>query len=250
MTDISADAKIHPMSGSIPEKRKLRYELLCAWCGIIFSVGYTLSLSVFNQFVPPASPNLSAVELTRFYMEHRDGIKLGSTLGSVFGAFLLPWTALVSIQMARIEGSWPVLSVLQGIANAVSALIFSLIPLFWIAIVYRDNPNPEIVLALNDLSWILFCVGYPVTTFAFLAIGIVGLNDANTPRLFPPWLCYFTMFTGLIWVFNDAIPYTKTGPLAWDGLVTYYVLFTCWLGGHFLMAIYTILEVRRRITAG
>ena len=86
------------------------------------------------------------------------------------------------------------MSVLQAIANAVSALIFSLIPLFWIAIVYRDHPNPEIVLAFNDLSWILFCVGYPVTTFAFLAIGIVGLNDTNTPRLFPPWLCYFTIF--------------------------------------------------------
>lgn len=79
MKAISADPTIQQIAGSMSEKTKLKYELLCAWCGIIFSVGYTLSLSVFNQFVPPASPNLSALELTHFYMEHRDGIKLGST---------------------------------------------------------------------------------------------------------------------------------------------------------------------------
>ncbi|HZZ51035.1 MAG TPA: hypothetical protein VFE65_29430 [Pseudonocardia sp.] len=229
------------------ERLKLWYELACAWCGMIFAVGYTASLAFVAGFLPPASPNLDKAHLAQYFVDHHSGVAVGATLASIFGAFLLPWSAQLTIQMARIEGARPVLSIVQGFGNAVTSLIITAVPLFWVTMTYRTDASPDSIQTLNDLSWIFYCMSYMLTTFAWIAMGLVGLAEKSKPRLFPPWVCFLSIITGLLWIFNDAIPFTKVGPLAWDGLITYYLLFTLWLGGHFITAICTILEVRRRM---
>jgi hypothetical protein len=228
-------------------KAKLRHELICAWSGIIFVATYVVCLGLIAGFLPPPSPNLSAPEIAAFWARNHDRIVAGATAASLFGVLLLPWSAQMAIMMARIEGPSPVLTIIQAMGGALTGWIMVSVPVTWLVATYRPAIDPGVLQSLTDSAWMTLCVTYAVTTVQFWAIGLVGLADTSAKPLFPRWLCWYTLFAGAIWVCNDAIPYHKTGPFAWDGAITLYTLFTVWLTATLLLSLYMIKDVRARI---
>ncbi|MBL6752214.1 MAG: hypothetical protein ISP90_16970 [Nevskia sp.] len=229
-------------------KTKLHYELICSWSGILFVVTYVACLGGIAGFLPPPSPNLSAEAMGQHWADHHDGIVLGATLASAFGVLLLPWSAQLSVMLARIEGPGPVLSIVQGMGGALTGWIMVSTPILWLAAAYRPAIPAALVQSLTDSAWMTLCMTYAVTTVQFWAIGLVGLADTSPHPLFPRWLCWLTLFTGTIWIVNDAIPYHKTGPLAWDGAITLYTLFSFWLGTSLLISVYMVRKVSSRLS--
>ena len=43
--------------------------------------------------------------------------------------------------------------------------------------------------------------------------------------MFPRWVCGWAIFAGLSFIPISAMPFFKTGPLAWNGLITFWALF-------------------------
>jgi hypothetical protein len=230
-------------------KTKLLYESICSWSGVAFVVTYIVCLAFIAGFLPPPSPNFSAEAMGQHWANHHDGIVLGATLASAFGVLLLPWSAQLCIMLARIEGQGPVLTIIQGMGGALTGWIMVSTPILWLAAAYRPAIPPALVQSLTDSAWMTLCMTYAVTTVQFWAIGLVGLADTSARPLFPRWLCWLILITGTMWVFNDAIPYHKTGPLAWDGAITLYTLFSFWLGTSLLISVYMIRDVRFRLRA-
>jgi len=85
--------------------------------------------------------------------------------------------------------------------------------------------DPNAIRTLNDLGFILFNITYAVTSVQAIAAGLVGLADKSPLPVFPRWVCCWAIFTGLSFVPLTAMPFFKTGPLAWNGAISFWSLF-------------------------
>jgi len=179
--------------------------------------------------MPPASPNLSAPDLAGFFAQHHEAILLGNSVAAAIAVLWIPWTAQLTVVMWRIEGSSPVLTIVQVIGGALTAWVLMFCPAIWAVAAFRPDIDPTTIRMLNDLGFILFNVTYAVTSVQAIAAGIVGLADDSATPVFPRWVSYWAIFTGLSFIPITAMPFFKTGPLAWNGAITFWALFGTYL---------------------
>ena len=206
-------------------RTSLKYQLLAAQCGLVFEVLYTFFWAGLGHNLPPASPNLSASDLAAFFAQHHEAILLGNSIAALVGALWIPWTAQLTIVMWRIEGSSPVLTIVQVIGGALTAWVLMFCPAIWAVAAFRPDIDPSTIRMLNDLGFILFNITYAVTSVQAIAAGTVGLADESATPVFPHWVCYWAIFAGLSFIPISAMPFFKTGPLAWNGAITFWGLF-------------------------
>jgi cytochrome c-type biogenesis protein CcmH/NrfF len=92
--------------------------------------------------------------------------------------------------------------------------------------------NIEITHRFNDMAWMLF-IGPVCTIFVQgMAITIAILSDKSEQPVLPRWLGWFNLWAQIIYLPGILIPYFKSGPLAWNGLLAFWipvVVFTVWL---------------------
>jgi hypothetical protein len=58
-----------------------------------------------------------------------------------------------------------------------------------------------------------------------IAAGLVGLADKSERPVFPRWVCGWAIFAGVSFIPLTAMPFFRTGPLAWNGLLSFWTLF-------------------------
>jgi len=202
-----------------------RFQLIAASCGILFDLFYGGSWAVLGHNLPPASPALGAADLATFYQHHDGAILLGNALACLFAAMWIPWTAQLMLTMQQIEGDFPVLSVVQAIGGGITSWAFIFCPAIWAAAAYRPQTDPMITQALNDVGFFLFNLTYSATSLQAISAGIVGLTDKSPEPVFPRWVSWWAIGTGLVFVPISLMPFSKTGPFAWNGLVTFWIGF-------------------------
>ncbi|MEA2647615.1 MAG: hypothetical protein QOG61_50, partial [Candidatus Binataceae bacterium] len=95
----------------------------------------------------------------------------------------------------------------------------------WATAAFRPESDPNLVRSLNDLGFILFNITYAVTSVQAIAAGPVGLADKSARPVFPRWVSWWAIFAGLSFIPLTAMPFFKTGPLAWNGLLSFWTLF-------------------------
>ncbi|HWS63447.1 MAG TPA: hypothetical protein VN325_11895 [Steroidobacteraceae bacterium] len=229
------------------EKTSLKYQMLCAWSGPLFLVAfiYFWGMMGFNLPAPP-SPALGAGELAARYVEHLGGIRVGFLVSMIVMTLYIPWTAVLSVQMMRIEGRSPVLAFIQLIGGALTVPVVSISSVFWVAAAYRPERAPEITQALTDSGWLIIDTLWACTTWQMVAAAVAGLHDKSAKPLFPRWLCFVTIFCGLSFAPATMTGILKTGPFAWDGVLSFYFPYFCWLFWFAFASVYMILEVARR----
>jgi hypothetical protein len=206
-------------------KQSLKYQLLAAQCGFAFEILYTIFWAGFGHNLPPASPNLSAQDLASFFTQHHNAILFGNCMAALVGVLWIPWTAQLTVVMLRIEGSSPVLTIIQLIGGVLTAWVVMFCPAIWATAAFRPQIDANTVRMLNDLGFIVFNVTYAGTSVQAIAAGVVGLADKSSIPVFPRWVSYWAIFTGLSFLPITAMPFFKTGPLAWNGAITFWALF-------------------------
>lgn len=199
--------------------------MLAAESGFAFEVLFTIFWAGFGHNLPPASPSLSAPQLATHFLMHHNSILFGNSMAALVAVLWIPWTAQLAVVMWRIEGSNPVLTIIQLIGGALTAWVLMFCPAIWAVAAFRPDADPNIVRALNDLGFILFNVTYAVTSVQAMAAGLVGLADKSARPLFPRWVCYWAIFTGISFVPLTVMPFFKRGPLAWNGVICFWTLF-------------------------
>jgi hypothetical protein len=205
---------------------------MCAWCGPVCAVLWLFGFWVFAGFVPPPSPNSSAEEIARMFQHDTNSIRFGLLLLMFAGALYGPWTAVIAVQMKRIEGRYSPMAYTQLALGAVFVLVFILPVMIWQSAAYRPFGSPELIQRMNDTAWFMF-LG-PVSTILVqgLAIGIAFLSDRRTPPVLPRWLGFFSIWAVILFLPGALIVFFKDGPFAWNGLFAWWIplpVFTVWM---------------------
>ena len=95
----------------------MRNELLCAWSGIVFVLLFMLGFWPLANFLPPPLPSASATEIAAMYQQHAVQIRLGLVLMVIAWALIIPFVAVISIQLNRIQGGPSALSFLYPVGE-------------------------------------------------------------------------------------------------------------------------------------
>ncbi len=229
------------------ERLSLRYQLISAWCGPAFLVTFVIFWGVIGQNLPNPSPALSATDLAARYSVHLNDIRFGFIMSLIVIVLYMPWSALLATQMARIEGKFPVMAWLQLLGGGLTVMVVSFSAFFWVTAAFRPDRDPALIQLLTDLGWLCIDLQYACTTLQMVAAALVGLGDKSKIPLFPRWVCFLTIWCGLSFIPASLTGVLKTGPFAWDGVLSYYFPYLCWLGWFTIASTFMIKEVRRRI---
>ena len=225
----------------------LKWQWAAAWSGVVFVVLYGVFWACFGLNLPPVSPSMSAVDLANHYVQHHSTIIFGQCMAATIAVLYAPWTAQMALTVARIEGASPVIALCVLFGGTLTTWIVIFCPAMWAAAAYRPNTDPAIIRAINDVTFISFNVTYMVITLQAVLVGIAGLMDKSANRVFPRWVSYWAIFTGLSFVPDTVTPMVTSGPMAWNGLVTYWL----GLGTYFVwiisMAYCMAAEAKRRM---
>jgi hypothetical protein len=231
------------------EAQNLRWQWISAWCGPVFVVLFLLFWGVIGGNLPPAGPSLSADDIAAYYRANTMGIRIGFVGAVVFMCLYMPWSAVLSARMARVEGAMRTLSYLQLIGGALTVMVVSMSAACWIAAAFRPERNPEITQMLHDLGWLTIDQLYFCTTLQMIAAAVVGLYDKSEARLFPRWACWYAIWAGFTFLPASLTAFVKQGAFAWSGIGSYYFPYFAWLSWFGLFSFYLIRGINRERAA-
>lgn len=207
-------------------------QMLCVWAGPVMVFGWIASFVLLARFIPPPSPGRTPEQLVEMYSENTGSIRLGLMLTMFASALLVPFAAVISAQMRRIEGDRAVLAPTQLISGGLLALEFIIPLMIWQTAAYRPEIDPTVIRMLNDLGWIMFVGVISSAVVEFTCIGLVILADQRNTGVFPRWAGYFNLWVALLVAPAGLVPFFKHGPFAWNGIFSFFmpmVVFAAWV---------------------
>jgi hypothetical protein len=227
------------------ERQNLRWQLICAWCGPAFVLLFVTFWGWIGGNLPPAGPSLSAEEIAAYYRANSVTIRVGFAGAVVFMCLYMPWSAVLSARMARIEGQMRSLAYLQLIGGALTVMVVSMSAAFWIAAAFRAERAPEITQMLHDMGWLTIDQLYFCTTLQMIAGAVVGLYDTSERPLFPRWVCWYAIWAGFTFLPASLTAFVKNGAFAWSGIGSYYFPYFAWLSWFGLFSFYLIRSINQ-----
>ena len=185
--------------------------------GALFLIAYFM----FPVLTTPMSPLMSPEAVAEFFNNNLTSIRGVVIFANLIGASLVPFFALIAVHMLRIANSSPVFAYSYIIAVGVSLSAFILADYCWGVAVFRPDRDPQLISLLNDMAWFFFItpVGLLVVQNICLALSIY--LDAQQEPIFPRWVAHFNLVTAILMVPGAFAVMYKTGPLAWDGSLSF-----------------------------
>ena len=207
----------------LPTTAHIKTQLISLWTVPVFGAVLLVAFLAFPGFFPPMSPELSADQVAAFYADNRGMIWFSMITFNICGMMLLPLFMVVVVQMKRMATQSHVFAYCYLTAAVSGATLFALADIFFLVATFRPGRNPELVMLLNDMAWIIFIapVGALVAMNLILAVAI-GFDDGPN-RVFPRWVGYYSLATGLAMAPAVGAAIFRSGPLAWDGAVSFWL---------------------------
>ena len=213
------------MKNQFPQK-------LGAWSGIIAIGIWLVALWPLTHYLPPPSPALPTSEVAILYASNSVGIRLASILALFAISFTTLFYGTISAQMRQMEGTVPVWTYVQMLNGLLSLVGFVTLAILWATAAYRPGRSPEIVQAFHDESFLLYAMVAPPACLQLVAIGCAVFGDVNPIPLYPRWVAYFTIWTGILFLPGVFACMFTTGPFAWNGILSFWIpliAFGLWL---------------------
>jgi hypothetical protein len=216
----------------------------CAWCGPAQMVIFLIGFWAVARFMPPLSPTLDPDHAAAVFRDHSLAIRIGMLITFYAGALSVPWVAAITVQLKRVEGGvhTPLAYTQLGL-GCLLPLEFIVSLYFFATAAFRADRDPKIVQVLMDLGWLpLTGLVYTVVIQA-IVIGAAILMDKRDEPIFPRWSGYFNIMCGLLMSPAGFDLFFKTGPLAWNGLIAWWLLvfvYFVWVIGNIVLVLKAI----------
>jgi len=226
-----------------------RAQRICAWSGIALILLFFLGFWVIAGFMPPPNPLADGSQLAATYIHHTGKIQAGLMIG-MFAIGLLPlWSAVLTVQMKRIEGRNSVWAYAQLAFGATAPLIF-IFPMFlWETIAFRPHQSPELVRFASDTAWLPFVAFVETGVPWLMVVGAAILGDRQQLPIFPRWSGHYCFVAGALITPGTTALFVKKGPFAWDGAISFWMViidFAVWL---IVMTVLLLRAINRQASA-
>ena len=205
--------------------RRADGEMLLVWTLPVLGGLWLSAFLLFPGFVQPMSPAWTAEQVAAFYRdpENLPRIRYSMILFNWFAVGLIPILALIVLQVRRMAHRTPIFSYSLLACAAGGPTIFLMANLFWLLAAFRPTRDPQLTMLFNDLAWVTFStqVGFLIAQSVILALAI-HLDRRERP-VFPRWVAHFNLVVAALLAPAAFAGTTMTGPIAWDGLLTFWV---------------------------
>ncbi len=207
----------------IPRTSNVRTQQMALWTTAVSLVVLLIAYAAFPGFWPPMSPQLSADEVASFYRAHTAWIRFSMVTFNLCGIMLLPMFGVVVVQMKRMTTQSQVFAYVFLSATVSCSTIFALADIFFATAAFRPNRDPEIVLVLNDLGWLVFVapVGMALVQNIMLTLAIYQDNGADA--VFPRWVGHFSLLVAIAMAPSALSVAFDCGPFAWNGVISFWL---------------------------
>ena len=207
----------------LPKTANIKTQLISLWTVPVFGVVFLIAFIAFPGFLPPMSPNLTADQVAAFYQEHTAAIRFSMVTYDLLGVMLIPFFMVIVVQMKRMATQSHVFAYCYLTAAVSGATIFALANIFYLVAAFRPDRNPELTMLLNDMAWITFIAPVGMIVGQNLLLGLAVYFDKGPNPVFPRWVGHFSVATALAIAPAAMAAIVKTGPLAWDGLLSFWL---------------------------
>jgi len=207
-----------------------RVMTLCAWSAPAFVVLYAIFFWGVAGFIPPPSPKLNPSAVAELYGENHTSIRIGMVGGMISSFLIVPFFAAISAHIGRGERGVPILAMIQFGCAMLLEVFFVLCSMIWLTATYRSDLEESTIRMLNDLGWLIFVMVYPGYVLQMICVTTAALTHENSA--FPRWLGYLSLWVAISGVGGGFAVFVTDGPLAWNGVVGFYIplsIFAVWM---------------------
>jgi len=205
--------------------RRTDGELILLWTLPVVGIIWISAFFLFPGFVHPMSPTMSAEQVAAFYRDPQNlsRIRYSMILFNWFGVGLIPTVILLAMQVRRMAHRTPILSYSLIACAGGPPTLFLIANMFWLLGSFRPERAPELTQLLNDLAWVTFTVLVPYLIAQCLLFALAIYWDRQDQAVFKPWVAHFNLLIAVALAPAAFTALSFTGPLAWDGLLSFWV---------------------------
>lgn len=207
----------------LPKTANVKTQLIALWSAPVFLLIYVIAFFAFRGFTPPLSPDLTAEQVAAFYAENTAAIRFSMVTYDLCGVMLIPFFMVIVVQMKRMATQSHVFAYCFLTAAVSGATIFALANIFFLVAAFRPERNPELIMLLNDMAWIVFIAPVGMIVGQNLLLGLAVYFDRGPNAVFPRWVGHFSVATAIAIAPAALAGAFRTGPLAWDGLISFWL---------------------------
>ncbi|PWR22016.1 DUF4386 family protein [Zavarzinia compransoris] len=226
---------IEALSGSAT--RRLSWDTrvwkFCAWMGPVYIVGSVIGFALIAGFMPPPAAHWGPQAVADFYTANSLGIRIGMVITLLFQPLYIVFAVAIAQLMRKAEGRSAALSTMQLIGAVLTWVIIVVALFLWLTAAFRPElRTPQDIMLLNDLGWITIDVQITCTLLQYIPFAVLFLRDRRAAPIVPAWLCWLTFAVGALYISDTMVPFFTTGPLAWNGLISFwavYIMFFVWI---------------------
>jgi hypothetical protein len=208
---------------SSPRSADVTTQSVSLWAALAAAVVLLVAFVAFPGFFPPMSPTLPAEEVAAFYRDNAAMIRFSMITFNLCAIMLLPLFLVIVVQMKRMAGQSHVLAYCYLTAVVSGATIFALADIFYLVAAFRPDRGPELVQLLNDMAWIIFIAPVGMLVAQNLLLALAVYFDTGPRPVFPRWVGHYSLATAVAMAPAAAAAVVTSGPLAWDGVVSFWL---------------------------
>lgn len=223
----------------------LRPQWISLWLVPLFGAIMAVAFVAFPGFLPPMAPSMTAEQVADFYAQHTMAIRFSMVTFNLCAIMLIPFFMTIAVQIKRMSLPSHVLAYSYLGAAATGATLFAIADVFWLIAAYRPGRDPQLILLLNDMAWLVFTAPVGAVVVMNLALALAVYLDSRPTPIFPRWIAGFNVLTAAAMTPAVGAVIFKDGPLAWNGVVSFWLR----LGAFCLYLVVMFVVVRSAIRA-
>jgi hypothetical protein len=228
---------------------KVRLHRFGAWCGAGYVISLVIGWIFIAGFLPPPSPSEPAHVIAGIFQEDALRIRIGMLFVMLGALFMIPFTAVITRMLTRIEDSPSVLSY-SALMGGVGNMVLTFYPAtYWLWGAYRPDRGDDLIYMINDLAWLQFIGGVTMFLGLPLAMAAAGLMDSRPDPVIPRWAGYANVWIVILIIPDQLLFFFQAGPFTWSGLFGLYLPLTSFFGW-FALTVYLLLRTARRVVGG
>lgn len=200
-----------------------RSQLICAWLGIVAASLGLPAIWLLMRFLPPLDPMLPAAEVAAIYRGNGTGIIAGAVLLQLTATLNMPFFAVYSIYISRMEAPSRLWTYTMLLTTAIGFATVLILQIFFSIAAYRPERPDAIIHMLSDLAFMTLIAPAIPATGQMFAAGFSILNDRSPSPLLPRWLGFFSLWGGILALPGATVALMKIGPFTWSGVLGFWI---------------------------